>query len=132
MDFHKFNFVLEYNSKWFEKRPSFYQARKTILSRKIMSDTHETGILRSLINGYTYLLFSRKKILSTPKFSSDKRVGRKRPTVVKMPPYLFIQSYPFVRDLKVVEELGKLVYNSLCSREATIHIKSWILGHIGR
>ena len=27
----------------------------------------------------------------------------------------------------VVEELGKLVYNSLCSREATIQIKSLIL-----
>ena len=27
----------------------------------------------------------------------------------------------------VVEELGKLVYNSLCSREATIHIKTLIL-----
>lgn len=77
-------------------------------------------ILRSLINGYTCLLFSRKKILSTHKFSSHKRVGRKRPTVVKMPPYLFIQVYPSIRDLRVHRISGNTAFK-ICDLNQSTH-----------
>ena len=46
---------------------------------------------------YPFIVF-KKKIFPIYKFSSDKRVGRIRPTIVKVPPYLFI------RDLRVFDD----------------------------
>ena len=72
--------------------------------------------LRSLINEYTCLLFSRrKKILSI-----HKRVGRKRPTVVKVPPYPFIQVYPSIRDLRVHRISGNTAFK-ICDLNQSTH-----------